>query len=641
MKKNIADTFGTYKPIIGMLHLKGESDHEILMQVDKEINLMLDNKVDCVLVENYFGTPEQAEMVLKYISEKYPDICYGINLLHDDALAFELAGKYNAKFIQLDSVSGHLGEEEDKKFEEFIENARKNCNAFVLGGVRFKYQPYKSGRRLDEDLAIGMKRCDAIVVTGDATGQETDLEKILSFRRIIGDFPLFVGAGMTPENAGEQLAIADGAVVGSYFKDTYKDTGDICAAHICELMASVVLSRQDSAQETAEAALKIPGQYTTYKEELYAEPGGSVQQLCEEAKLLGTEVFMDDIVPRDKTLFADDSDKEQLLDRLKALMVKRVHCSYWAYPTSFLTNQNFKELTQRFGGMKEVEAYYGDFTGNHMFERWASEYEIACLLNAQSYTFHLIDYAPIDGRWEFTIGRQEICQAMIYMIQRLLGILTEKGLLTEKSPTIEVENAGWGLEYGLQTAEDFEEMFRQLYDPGDKVRIGWDLNHLLHAIGFNEKDQRAEFFLTEQEITPEMERLSQSYGNTQQLFAEKWLEKNILARSLVRKIGSLHVSDCKMKTVSYFKNGRLIGAYYEEMKSLETWEEMEEYGVGIVLEKYDSHEILSEGILSGVILRRLLSKIQKVNPEVVLLHELKNSKDQTRAVRKQLSELKL
>lgn len=639
MKNKIAEIFGTLKPIIGMLHLKGENDSTILEQVDRELELMLDNKVDGVLVENYYGSPKQAEQVLKYISEKYPDICYGINLLHDDALAFELAEKYHAKFIQLDSVAGHLEAKEDEKFQSFIDKAREKCKAFVLGGVRFKYQPYKSGRRLDEDLAIGMKRCDAIVVTGDATGQETNLEKIASFRRIIGDFPLFVGAGMTPENAREQLEIADGAVVGSYFKDTYKDTGDVCAGHIRDFMAAVDLVRKDCAKFSGLEDLIRPRQYIAYKEELYDGQGKSVKEFCEETGLQGTEVFMDDIVSRDKVLFTDDKEKEVLLASLRELQVKRVHCSYWAYPTSFLTKNNFRELTERFGCLSKVEAYYGDLTGTHMFERWAREYEIACALDAQSYTFHLIDYAPIDGRWDFTISRQDICQAMIYMIQNLLNVLTEKGLLSEQSPAIEVENAGWGLEYGLQTAEDFEEMFRQLYDPMDKVRIGWDLNHLLHAIGYNEKDQRAEFFLTKQEINKDMEGISQAFGNEQQMFAEKWLEKNLLARSIASKIGSLHVSDCKMKHIAYFKNGRLIGPYYEEIQSLEAWEEMEEYGVQIVLSKYDSHEILSEGILSGVILRRLLRKIQAVNPEAVILHELKNSKDQLCAVNKQLVEL--
>ena len=169
-----------------------------------------------------------------------------------------------------DSVSGHLCPEEDEKFGRFMTEARKKSTAFVLGGVRFKYQPYKSGRRLDEDLAIGMKRCDAIVVTGDATGQETNLSKIRTFRSMIGDFPLFVGAGMTPGNVADQMEIADGAIVGSYFKDTYKDTGDICADHVKEFMDEVKEARINSFQKDMPKIKEIR-EYSTYKEELFAE----------------------------------------------------------------------------------------------------------------------------------------------------------------------------------------------------------------------------------------------------------------------------------------------------------------------------------------------------------------------------------
>ena len=84
-----------------------------------------------------------------------------------------------------------------------------------------------------------MTRCDAIVVTQDATGQETSMEKINEFRKIIGDFPLVIGAGMTADNCAEQLSVGDAAIVGSYFKDTYKDTGDVDLSHIKSFMKAV------------------------------------------------------------------------------------------------------------------------------------------------------------------------------------------------------------------------------------------------------------------------------------------------------------------------------------------------------------------------------------------------------------------
>ena len=238
-KGKFLDLFKNSKPILGMLHLKGDTDEEVFQIALKEIDFLCKNGVDAVVVENYFGKPHHVEMMLQYLKENRSDIIYGVNLLDDDRFGFQLAKKYDAKFIQLDSVAGHLELPEDERFHHFITSKRKECDSFVLGGVRFKYQPYKSGRTLEEDLKIGMTRCDAVVVTGDATGMETDIDKISSFRKIIGDFTLIIGAGMTAENCSKQLELADAAVVGSYFKDNYKDSGDVCAAHVTTFMDAV------------------------------------------------------------------------------------------------------------------------------------------------------------------------------------------------------------------------------------------------------------------------------------------------------------------------------------------------------------------------------------------------------------------
>ena len=59
---------------------------------------------------------------------------------------------------------------------------------------------------------------------------------IQEFRNIIGDFPLIVGAGMTAENCVKQFAVADGGIVGSYFKDTYEVTGTVDVEHVKKLI---------------------------------------------------------------------------------------------------------------------------------------------------------------------------------------------------------------------------------------------------------------------------------------------------------------------------------------------------------------------------------------------------------------------
>lgn len=239
MERNFLDLFKCKKPIFGMLHLKGDTDEEVLERAKTEINIYKENGVDAIIVENYYGNYYQMEMVLEYLKNSNLDIIYGVNCLNNDAMGFDLANRYDASFVQFDSVVGHVKPRDEYTYEAFINKYRKECKAFILGGVRFKYQPCLSEKSLEEDLKIAMTRCDAIVVTQDATGQETSIDKIREFRSAIGDFPLVVGAGITTENCAEQFGVVDAAIVGSYFKDTYKDTGDVDSSHVKKLINEV------------------------------------------------------------------------------------------------------------------------------------------------------------------------------------------------------------------------------------------------------------------------------------------------------------------------------------------------------------------------------------------------------------------
>ena len=56
---------------------------------------------------------------------------------------------------------------------------------------------------------------DAVCTSGVATGQAVDLGKIKTFRRAIGDAPLLVASGITPENAGAYAGDVDGFMVAT------------------------------------------------------------------------------------------------------------------------------------------------------------------------------------------------------------------------------------------------------------------------------------------------------------------------------------------------------------------------------------------------------------------------------------------
>lgn len=254
MSKRFKQIFPMPKPILGMLHLGGESAADRLALARQETETLIANGVDGLVVENYFGDKDDARAVLDWLKASKPPVLIGLNVLRDFRLAFELAQSYPVDFIQVDSVAGHLEPADDADYAAELAALRAGTGAALLGGVRFKYQPVKSGRSEEEDLRLGMQRCDAIVVTSDATGQPTDLAKVARFRTVTGsDFPLLIGAGMTLENAAEQLAVTEGAVVGSYFKDTHKDKGIVHGPHVAEFMQVVKKVRAGLTAQNGEA----------------------------------------------------------------------------------------------------------------------------------------------------------------------------------------------------------------------------------------------------------------------------------------------------------------------------------------------------------------------------------------------------
>lgn len=204
------------KPILGMIHLSGDDDIRLKRALE-EVEIFEGEGVDGIVVENYHGNVDDVKMVLFQL-HNYNGLL-GINILPNDyELAFTLADEFNADFIQLDYVAGSYDRAKFIDEEHYAKIKNQYSNVSVLGGVWPKYYQPVIGSVLKDDIEIATKRADAVVVTGKGTGKETSLDKIKEFRNLLGEYPLIVGAGVTPLNVHDQLSIADGAIVGSCFK---------------------------------------------------------------------------------------------------------------------------------------------------------------------------------------------------------------------------------------------------------------------------------------------------------------------------------------------------------------------------------------------------------------------------------------
>ena len=233
MGKNFFELFGSPKPIIGMIHLAGGSTQGKINRALGEISIFEEEGINGAIVENYHGSVEDVINTFKVISKRKTKLVIGINLLGKPYLGVELANRFGAKFVQFDSV-----QTQDLDLERYNEMRKKYSDITVLGGIRFKYtSPTRNS--LEQDLSEGMSRCEAIVTTGEGTGIETPIEKLLDFREIMGNyFPLISGEGVNKDNVCEQLSVADGIIVGRFLKN-YNTRQKINRNPVKELMRKV------------------------------------------------------------------------------------------------------------------------------------------------------------------------------------------------------------------------------------------------------------------------------------------------------------------------------------------------------------------------------------------------------------------
>jgi uncharacterized protein len=215
------------KAIIGMIHLSGRDEKEIIDRALEEARIYDEEGLAGAIVENYANPLQKTEMIHKALDamrgQSYR-MKIGVNFLPNEFLeALKCATAYNLPFIQLDHVAGKY-EQGELDVGTYTAARSVYWQPLVLGGVNPKYYDPKPGFNLEESLREAMARADAIVVTGDGTGKETPIKKIKTFRQIVDDYrprqhyPIIVGAGVTPDNIRKQLKIADGAIVGSAFK---------------------------------------------------------------------------------------------------------------------------------------------------------------------------------------------------------------------------------------------------------------------------------------------------------------------------------------------------------------------------------------------------------------------------------------
>ena len=236
-------TFGVKKPIIGMCHfaaLPGDPDYDeaaglqaVVERARTDLRALQDGGIDAVMFSNEFSLPYLTKVepitsiaMARVIAELYPDISvpFGVNVLWDGMASIELAKATDARFVR--EIYTGVYASDFGLWDTDVGAAARHRRSLGAQDVRllFNIVPEAArylGQRDVADIArstVFNAKPDGLCVSGLTAGAETDTEVLQVVKQAVGDTPVFVNTGVNAANVKDQLAIADGAVVGTFFK---------------------------------------------------------------------------------------------------------------------------------------------------------------------------------------------------------------------------------------------------------------------------------------------------------------------------------------------------------------------------------------------------------------------------------------
>ncbi|MEL7116550.1 MAG: adenine phosphoribosyltransferase [Pseudomonadota bacterium] len=159
----------------------------------------------CFLINHDFGVPPFLD-ILREVRAARPDIWLGVNFLAVTArLALPTLVELQKDGVRIDGYwadDARIHERLDQQIEaEETQLARQGWDGLYFGGTAFKKQRPVAPNEYAKAARIARDWMDVVTTSGAATGVEAEDAKIATFRQAIGDAPLALASGITPDNA--------------------------------------------------------------------------------------------------------------------------------------------------------------------------------------------------------------------------------------------------------------------------------------------------------------------------------------------------------------------------------------------------------------------------------------------------------
>jgi hypothetical protein len=229
--------------IYGVIHLKGlpgsTSNNfkidEIINHAQYDIDILTSGGVDGIIIENFGDAPFVKDNLSKRSLVNFTTVVSnlqidkkldtGINVLRNDGIsALSIAEATDADFVRINVLNNIMytdqGIIEGKAYEisQFRNTLSSDIKVFADVFVKHATPPY--GSKIENHTKELLERAgaDVIIVSGDGTGEVTDINDLQKIRNIVPPGKLAIGSGINSQNINEYMDIADIGIIGTDFK---------------------------------------------------------------------------------------------------------------------------------------------------------------------------------------------------------------------------------------------------------------------------------------------------------------------------------------------------------------------------------------------------------------------------------------
>jgi membrane complex biogenesis BtpA family protein len=237
------DVFGAGKPVIAMVHfgaLPGSPLYDaqagldgLIDGVSKDLKALQDAGVDAVMFGNENDRPYEFQVdtastaTMAYVIGRVRDritVPFGVNVLWDPMASVALAAATGATFVReiftgtYASDMGPWNPDAGKAMRYRDRLHRQNLALLYNISAEFAYSLDRRELADRARSAVFSSIPDAILVSGQITGEAAEMGDLEAVKRALPDTPVLANTGVKHATVADVLKVADGCIVGSSLK---------------------------------------------------------------------------------------------------------------------------------------------------------------------------------------------------------------------------------------------------------------------------------------------------------------------------------------------------------------------------------------------------------------------------------------